>query len=90
MMNYPETAPVDDPPAFSLWPDALVAGEKMTAWAQHAGYAQLEVDGEGIPLDILDSVLAWGQNEKSRIEAPTSQTDFVRIFAIGMGVNLHL
>ena len=88
MMNYPDTAPVDDPPAFSLWPDALAAGEEMMAWAKPAVYAQLGVDGEGIPLDILDSVLAWGRS--GSIDAFNSQTNFVSIFVLGTEDNLHL
>ena len=90
MMNYPDTTPADLP-AFSLWQDALVPGEDMAAWAQPqpAGYTQPGVDSEGIPLDILDSALAWGQSGTSRIEEPMPQTDFVSIFAFGMGEGLH-
>ena len=90
MMNYPNT--VANLPAFSFWPDTLAAGEEMAAWAQShpAGYAQPGVRDEGISLDILDSVLAWGQSGRSCIEAPTSRNDFVSRFATKVGANLHL
>lgn len=90
-MNRPDSTPADLP-AFALWQDALAAGEEMAAWAppQPAIYTKPRVDGEGIPLDILDSVLAWGQSGMSRIEASTSQANFVSVFAFGMGTNLHL
>lgn len=86
-MNYPDTVPANLP-AFSFWPDALA----MAAWAQShpAGYAQPGVRDDGIPLDIMDSVLAWGQSGRSRIEAPISRNNFVSIFALGMEANLHL
>jgi hypothetical protein len=88
-MNYPNSAPTDLS-TFWLWPDALAAGEEeIAAWAQPDEYAQPGVANEGIPLDIIDAVLAWGQSGTSRMEAPTSQTDFVSIFAFGMGGNLH-
>ena len=57
MMNYHDAAPAALP-AFSHWPDALVVGEEMATWTHPAGYGQLDVEGKGIPLDILDSVLA--------------------------------
>lgn len=83
MMNYPNTVPADLP-AFSFWQDVLATGEEMATWAQPqpAGYAQPGIGDEGIPLDIMDSV-AWGQSRTCRIEAPTSQKDFVSIFALG-------
>ena len=76
MTNYHDTTLS----AFSLWPDALATGEETAAWTQPVVYAgPSEVDGEGIPLDILDLVLAGGQSGRSRMEAPTSETDFVSI-----------
>jgi hypothetical protein len=89
-MNYPNSAPTNIS-AFSLWPDALTVGEEeIAAWAQPDEYAQPGVANEGIPLDIIDAVLAWGQSGTSRMEAPTSQTDLVSTFACVMGRNLHL
>ena len=89
MMNYHDAVPADLP-AFSHWPDALAVGKEMATWTHPAGYGQPDVDGEGIPLDILDSVLAWGQSGRSCIEVPMTETEFVRIFAFGMGENLRL
>ena len=87
MTNYHDTTLS----AFSLWPDALAIGEEMAAWTQPAAYAgPSEVDGEGIPLDILDLILAGGQSVRSRMEAPMTETEFVSAFAFGMGENSHL
>ncbi|KAN0135825.1 hypothetical protein V8E53_006277 [Lactarius tabidus] len=75
-MNHLNSAPTNLS-AFSLWPDALVESEEeIVAWAQPAEYTEPGVATEGIPLDILDAVLAWGQSGTSRIEAPASQIDF--------------
>ena len=80
-MNYPNTAPADLS-ALSLWPDAPATSEEETAlWAQVAGYAQPGLD-EGIPLDILDATLAWGQSGTSSTELDL-QNNFVSIFAFG-------
>ncbi|KAF8263326.1 hypothetical protein EI94DRAFT_601817 [Lactarius quietus] len=75
-MTYPDTAPADLS-ALSLWPDpsATMEGE-MAAWAQTAGYTQPGLDVEGIPLDILDATLAWGQSGKNPTETSAFQTDF--------------
>ena len=89
MMNYHDAVPADLP-AFSHWPDALVVGEEMATWTHPAGYGQPDVEGKGIPLDILDSVLAWGQSGRSCMEVPMSEIEFVRTFAFGMGENLRL
>jgi hypothetical protein len=84
-MNHLSSAPTNLS-AFSLWPDAWVASEEeIVAWAQPAEYTEPGVATEGIPLDILDAVLAWGQSGTSRIEAPASQIDFVSIFAFRDG-----
>ena len=81
-MNYPDTAPLDLS-AFSHLPDALTASEEEIAmWAQLGEYAQPGPDEEGVPLDILDATLAWG-------EIRTTPADFnfednlVSIFAFG-------
>jgi hypothetical protein len=61
--ELPNSAPTNLS-AFSLWPDALAASEEESGmWAQPAEYAEPGVAAvEGIPLDILDAVLAWGQS----------------------------
>jgi hypothetical protein len=80
-MNYPNTTPADLS-ALSLWPDApAVSEEEMAAWAQAAGCAQPGLD-EGIPLDILDGTLAWGQSGTFSTEFDF-QNNFVSIFAFG-------
>ena len=83
-MNYPDTAPADLS-AFSHWPDALTVSEEIAARAQPTGYAEPEVTVKGIPLDIVDAVLAWRQSGTSHIQALTSRTTLVSIFAFGMG-----
>jgi hypothetical protein len=85
-MNYPNTAPADLS-AFSLWPDAPVVGEEeMAVWAQAAGYAQPEL-AEGIPLDIIDATLAWGQSGTAFAEPLDFQNNFVSIFTYGTWQN---
>jgi hypothetical protein len=76
-MNYPNTTQVDLSP-FSLWPDE----EEMAMWAQAAGYAHPGLD-EGIPLDILDATLAWGQSGTTFAEPFDFENNFVGIFAFG-------
>ncbi|KAN0132698.1 hypothetical protein V8E53_009369 [Lactarius tabidus] len=64
IMNYPA-----DLSAFSPWPDALAASEEELAmWAQLSEYAQPEPTVEGIPLNMLDAVLAWGPSRTTPAE----------------------
>jgi hypothetical protein len=74
-MNHPNTDPYD----FSLWPGASATDEEEM-WAR---YAQPEHTDEGIPLDILDATLAWGQGGKSSIEMFDFENNSVSIFASG-------
>ena len=85
-MNYPNAAPVDLS-GFSLWPDApALDEEEMAVWDQAAGYAQPGL-GDGIPLDILDATLAWGQSGTTFAEPSDFQNSFVGIFAFGTWQN---
>jgi hypothetical protein len=79
-MNYPDTAPADLS-ASSLWPDALAASEEMAVCGQPAEYAQSGPAVEGIPLDILDAAMAWGQSRTSPAETFGFESNLVRIFA---------
>jgi hypothetical protein len=84
MMNSSNTAPLDLS-ASSLWPDAPAVGEEeMATWAQAFGYPGLD---EGIPLDILDATLAWGQSGTTFAEPSNFQDNLVSIFAFGMWQN---
>jgi hypothetical protein len=85
-MNYSNTAPADLS-ASLLWPDAPAVGEEeMALWAQAAGYSQQGLD-EGIPLDILDATLAWGQSGTTFAELSDFRNNLVSIFAFGMWQN---
>jgi hypothetical protein len=87
-MNYPDTATADLS-AFSLWPHALAASEEeMAVWAQPADYAQPGPAVEGIPFDILDAVMAWGQSRTSPAETLGFENNLVSI-AFGTWQNLH-
>jgi hypothetical protein len=79
IMNYPA-----DLSAFSPWPDALAASEEELAmWAQLSEYAQPEPTVEGIPLNMLDAVLAWGPSRTTPAETFGLENTLVSIFAFG-------
>jgi hypothetical protein len=79
IMDYPA-----DLSAFSPWPDALPANEEeMAMWAQLGEYAQPGPAVEGIPLDMLDAVLAWGPSRTTPAETFGLENTLVSIFAFG-------
>ena len=84
-MNYPDAASLDLS-AFSHSPDALTASEEEIAtWAQLGEYSQPEPDVRGVPLDIVDAVLALGPSRTTPAETYglSFEDNLVSAFAFG-------
>ena len=84
-MNYPDAASLDLS-AFSHSPDALtVSEEEIATWPQLGKYSQPGPDVEGVPLDLVDAVLAWEPSRTTPAETYGLgfEDNLVSIFALG-------